>query len=531
MLLEEALAGNNSNYNDNNANPTATSGSISNMPLSPHDEALAILSFIRDELPAGGTAAEKRFVNLFLLIVNRVFGPWNIPPSEGSPGRSPLSPSNGGGRIRSPVTSPGGSIYSSPASSSPSGERDYRHAEGGWLSLSFSPSSQPQRAGNNNTPTSSSRTSLDGDPIVRLLRAPRRRTSNNAGTNNYYAPTLLDALSAETIHRPSVRFKFPLAGLSSIVMQPLADDWKVCFWNEFEREAAAQMAATASPTSRGGFGSLPGGSRGAQDGGSQEKKDEKPFGVIGKENATRILLRLLSGGPKDQLELRSYFQQTYQQQHQQQGQHHGSFANFGSPSPLKQRSHNGMMNLGYHTPNNRGNASNINEPNLELTMLEYYLFLFVRFPLANTFWEMQLRQRRVGNRTASPYGQRVYSHLFSSYLNYYLAQGRVYEVTRLGVGVDCFDGTSTASTADSMSTAVNSTTALDRTSELFLRLLIEFWIEGPNVTPTTKDAKANITQYLHVAMGSVCSVQRTLLHGTTGNLFETCTRVGLFVEC
>eukprot|EP00585_Thalassiosira_rotula_P008193 CAMPEP_0196144662 /NCGR_PEP_ID=MMETSP0910-20130528/17397_1 /TAXON_ID=49265 /ORGANISM="Thalassiosira rotula, Strain GSO102" /LENGTH=58 /DNA_ID=CAMNT_0041406377 /DNA_START=95 /DNA_END=268 /DNA_ORIENTATION=+ len=58
MLLEEALA---CNSNINAANPTQSpnAASPSSTTLSPHGEALAILSFIQDELPAGGTAAEK----------------------------------------------------------------------------------------------------------------------------------------------------------------------------------------------------------------------------------------------------------------------------------------------------------------------------------------------------------------------------------------------------------------------------------------------------------------------------------------
>jgi len=544
MLLEEALA---CNSNINAANPTQSpnAASPSSTTLSPHGEALAILSFIQDELPAGGTAAEKRFVNLFLLIVNRIFGQWNIATPEGSSSSSLLSPRNndggGGGVIRPPVTtSPGGSTYSSPgtpSSSSPSGgqqqqqqqQRDYHHAEGGWLGLPSSPPSQ--RSGNNNnnsnnnnrirTPSSSSSNSsrtaplsLDHDPIVRLLRAPRRqqqqqqqRNSYDAGyninnNNYYYEPTLLDALSAESIHRPSVRFKFPLAGLSIASRQPLSEDWKVCFWNEIEREAAKVAAATAAP--RGGFGSLQGGVVGGISGMqgrgiADEKTEEKPLGAVGKENATRILFRLLSGAPKDQLELKTHFEKTHRQRHPPQGQHHGAFGNFGSPTPLKQRSHGAMgtrmgNNLGHQMPpGDRGHASHCNEPSLELTMLEYYLFLFVRFPLANTSWESQwndhlARQRRSSNRLAPPFGQRVHSYLFSSYLNYFLPQGRGYDERMLGVGVDCFDRCRTIETVAS----------LDRTSELFLRLLIEFWIEGPNVAPTTHDA---IARYRRVSGG------------------------------
>ena len=41
--------------------------------LSPQDTALALLSFLRDELPADGIGAERRFVNMFLPILDRAF--------------------------------------------------------------------------------------------------------------------------------------------------------------------------------------------------------------------------------------------------------------------------------------------------------------------------------------------------------------------------------------------------------------------------------------------------------------------------
>ena len=56
MLLEEALAG---------------KGKGEQLP--PQDTALALLSFLRDELPAGGIGAERRFVNMFLPILDRAF--------------------------------------------------------------------------------------------------------------------------------------------------------------------------------------------------------------------------------------------------------------------------------------------------------------------------------------------------------------------------------------------------------------------------------------------------------------------------
>ena len=43
----------------------------------PAEAALALLAFLRDELPLGGTAAEARFLRLFPLLVSRIVGELN----------------------------------------------------------------------------------------------------------------------------------------------------------------------------------------------------------------------------------------------------------------------------------------------------------------------------------------------------------------------------------------------------------------------------------------------------------------------
>lgn len=505
MLLEEALA-------------VGGGGGVNDPLISPHDEALAILSFVRDELPAGGTQAEKRFVRLVPLIADRVFGAWNIgygaAGAGGSPGGGGASP---GARMTS--TSPGGSTYSSPigvgAGATAGGTggvagangRDYRHADGGWLGLASPPRGGYGHGGNGNggdnnsspSTASPSRTPppaqqqqqpLERDPIVRLLRAPPTRGGGE--------PTLIDALSAESSRRPSVQFTLPLAALMSAATGARTvpgaegdDGWTACLRDELEREAGEGGGGSADVT-----GLAPSG------------RTTTTWG--GKENANvaRILLHLLTAGPRDQLDLRSYAHRTCHQRPQQgPGPRHSPLK---PQSPLMNR-RIGNVNAGYRTPNNGGGGGiggahhHPDEgPSLALTMLEYYLFLFVRFPLANTVWAEQsedLRRRQtgyqrqqnqhVGMRRSSmppPYGQRVYSHLYSGYLNYYLGQGREYDTGRLGVGQNCFDHVAVVSD-DDPSSAVGPSS---RTSELFLRLIIELWIDsggsGGVTSSSTEDA-------------------------------------------
>ena len=507
MLLEEALAGG-SNRNNNSTTTTSTLKPT----LSPHDAALALLSFLRDELPAGGLSAEKRFVNLFPLIIDNVYGTWNAPVAVDDHSPTPTT--------RSPITSPGGSTYSSPSHTATAGsgggekKEYYRHLDGGWLSLFTSPI-QPQRNTNNNNtnnqrqrttnnPQQKSTTSLENDPIVRLLRAPNKKTPT---VTSYTPPTLIDVISVESTNRPSIKFKLPLSALDMII-PACVTDWGEVYWNaidDTQKNAANNNAAAARGNSGGGgFGGSPQQSSIA----AANEKKEVAIGKIGKENATRILLHLLlspggsvSASNTSQLELKMYFQSTYQQRGQKLlgngQQQQRSPTTYATPS--KPHLIGGMSPNTMSTPQTHGNnnSNHRGEPNVELTMLEYYLFLFVRFPLANSNWDVQLsdynRRRRMhgGMRVLLPYGQRVYAYLLSSYLNYYLSQGQVYEENKLSVGVDCFDGTTAVGNG-------NTQTAMERTSELFLRLIVEFWLEGANVALTTSES---LSRYRRIRAG------------------------------
>mmetsp|Transcript_35075 Transcript_35075/g.71642 ORF Transcript_35075/g.71642 Transcript_35075/m.71642 type:complete len:1018 (+) Transcript_35075:106-3159(+) len=475
MLLEEALSSGTSSSSSSTSNGNK---STSSPPLPPSDAALALLSFLRDELPAGGISAEKRFINLFSLIVDRAFGELNRPQPPSATAKS-LSSSPG------TVTSPGGSTYSSPASSpssklastyttttttSSSGQDElYQHADGGWLSLL----NTPKPTGSSSSTTSSlhhsqKTQSLDNDPIVKLLRAPKQSNNNNNDSYSQQQPTLLNALSAESIHRPQIKFKFPLGGLSPFFKE-LIQDWKMCYLQEVEiQNSAASMAARAGAGGRGGaFGAS---STAATTTATTIE------GMVGKENATKILYHLLLNGPNEQVELKTYFQSGGggggNNVLQQKNMNQLSSPRAAFITPMKQQQQ--QMNTPRTTSTT--NANN-NEPNLELTMLEYYLLIFLRFPLANQEWEVQLqdqlRRMRYGAATTA-YGQRVYSHLMSSYLKCYLPHGVYHRPDGGGVG-----GTTTQR-VDGGEGGV----PLDRTAELFLRLVIEFWVEGQVSPPT-----------------------------------------------
>ena len=571
MLLEEALS---SGGGGGGASSTAKS-SLSASPLPPSDAALALLSFLRDELPAGGISAEKRFVNLFPLIVDRAFGELNRPQppsssssstnnntnnnksSTGSGGSSSSSSPSSSGTI----TSPGGSTYSSPASSPSSklastyttttaaaNKEDrllYQHADGGWLALTNTP--KPTGA----TSSSSlhhhqqhqrSSLSLDNDPIVKLLRAPKTQQQQQHNNNDSYSqqqqqqPTLLNALSAETIHRPQIKFKLPLGGLSSVSFTDLIQDWKKCYLQEVEimvNNNAAMLASrggAGAGSSRGAFGSSSSTTT-ATTTTSAATTSDNIEGMIGKENATRILYHLLLNGPNEQVELKNYFQSgggdgnngggVLQQKNlnQQLGSPRAAFVTPMKQQQQQQHQQQQIINThrtAFHTTTTANNSNT--EPNMELTMLEYYLLIFLRFPLANQEWEIQLqdqlRRMRYGGSTTA-YGQRVYFHLMSSYMKYYLPHG-VYRPDGGGGGVV---GGSTQRVEGG-----GGGTPLDRTAELFLRLVIEFWVEGQVSPPTFSDGiqryRNGRSAFMSTSLSSTSSSSSSSLNPTLRDSLE-----------
>lgn len=485
MLLEEALSGG----GEANSSSSSSAGASSSTSLPPSDAALALLSFLRDELPAGGISAEKRFVNLFPLIIDRAFGELIRPQSRISPDGS-SSPAASGN-----ITSPGGSTYLSPAASpsptklasisasSPticSEDKSYQHAFGGWLTLTYAP--KPTGAASSSAPSSSPLLqqqqrveSLDNDPIVKLLRAP---TSKQISDDESYSqlmqqltqPSLLDALSSESIHRPQIKFKFPLAGLSSLFSDGLIQDWKKCYLQELDKANAMQATAhRGGAHHRGAFGSSSSSTATATSDATAASTIE---GLVGKENATKLLYLLLNG-PNEQVELKNYFQSggnVLQQKHLNQISSPQGAAFFTTPMKQQQQQMNTPRTMSFG-----GTPSSLNEPNIELTMLEYYFLIFLRFPLANSEWESQLqdqlRRMRYGS-AATAYGQRVYFHLMSSYMNFYLPHG-VYRPD---------SGSGNSGVTEGI--VERRTPPLDRTAELFLRLVIEFWVEGQMSPPT-----------------------------------------------
>lgn len=357
---------------------------FSSATISPAEAALALLSFVRYELPAGGSAAEARFLRLFPLLCRRLFGPLET-------------------------------------------KEPFRHEAGGWLSQQSrwdrpAPSTTSPAARISSSVHASKEKSVGNDPVVQLLAG--RSASSTTGDQ---LPTLIEAISAETEHRPGVRFAFPFQALPKPT-----------------QGAVLTMIKLA-------YAGIP--------------LDSPP-----RDNAKRLCGGLLRVHPKDQNELRFYQQKMAGKTQAQQ-------------RPLQLSP--GMVSSPVVSSSPKASAPDL-PPNVMLSMLEYYLITFVRYPLATPVSKYPPTQgtssstNRVGDhrsnrngasgygsgsyrRSVTPYGKVVYDQLFRGYLKHFLPHAK---------GRSPFLGF----------------TDLSRDSELFLRILIELWLDGECIVPKTEDA-------------------------------------------
>jgi hypothetical protein len=348
---------------------------LNNEKQAPAETALAMLSFVQIELSAGGAAAETRFFNLYGPLCDRIFGP----------------------------------ILST--------KDEFRHKDGGWLSMqnawNQNPSSVPSlreplshQIASHTHMTRSSTNSLDTDPVVKLLG-----TCGKPTVNEDPPPTLIEAIFNEARNRPAVGFRLPLHALPKATQ----DAWLALL-----------------EISMGG----------------------KPAQFSSSENQTRLLGSILRKPPGDQTELLVYRQNSARKRQVQ-------------PLQLSPRGFHSPMTKKQATPEKKDEEEH--PPNAMLSMLEYFLFLFVRYPLAASVpkappaYAMSSRSISVPvSRKKDAYGDSVYYHLFRRYMRHFLPYERE-------------EGRSIAFTESNLE------------SELFLRVIIALWLESQaRVTPTSK---------------------------------------------
>lgn len=482
----------------------------------PAEAALALLAFLRDELPLGGTAAEARFLRLFPLLVSRIVGElnaadhyrhepggwlgrkerWSSYGSGGGAGRSSAGRSPGGLR----GSSVGGGIGGSSASGRPAG-----------VSRTASVASSVNGSGSG---SGSAMSSLDNDPVVQLLigksgaGGPGGASGPIGQTSRMpRQPTLLDAISDESVHRPGVRFSFDFRALPRPTQMALVS-----------------LLLDAVPTT-----------------------NVRP-------NAARLWGSVLRVPAAEQADLRyalqrqlQVAQQKLQQQHRGGGavQRPGGFSPLGGASPTASASSGGAAIMGAAVLPLPADARAV----LSLSMLEYYLLYFVRFassgqssqtaapppasatndasstptttvagtpvtsrpststnsgtrthstPSASSSTPYNLGISGVNRHSYSsrgPYGEQVYLHLFQSYAKRYLPHMQPMMPPQ--------NLLSAAAAASSSSHGkrvprppVRSFADLERDAEFFLRLVLEIWLDGGAAgasAPRTADAMKRLS--------------------------------------
>jgi hypothetical protein len=414
----------------------------------PAEIALAMLSFIQSELPAGGPAAETRFLNLFLPLCECIFGPMNPP------------------------------------------DRVYRHKEGGWLSVqnqwprvtpstvATSSSTHPMTSSSHirqplksnahlSTSVTAFNDSLDSDPVVKLLGTAGKPPS----ISEPLPMTLIEAISKESENRPSVTFPLKFHSLPL----PLQDSWLALIKEESTMRTGNRVLSSLTTLKAS----------------------------ICSENDVCLLGRLLRKGPDEQNELQLFHQRKAIQTNnntqpdylgQQSKQQHQQYL-----SPINIRSNSNVASVSVSSVQGPtfGVMSSLKSvtdnmldlqdgsPDVMLSMLEYFLFVFLRFPLAlpergraapsssssipGVHVHRVATERTYGgppNHTRimrEPFGDTLYYHFFRRYMRHFLP----YE------------------TEDSCRSIAFVNDAQLRESALFLRICIAMWLESQSrLSPT-----------------------------------------------
>ena len=282
----------------------------------------------------------------------------------------------------------------------PISPKDHHHLIGGWLSKSMKwdrPRVLVKSSLGSGPRKYTQSTSIQSDPVVRLLGVASKATSSK----DKGPLTLIDAFAKEAEHRPNVRYKFPFLGLP----KSMQDDWL----------AMLQLAL-----------------------GGTAPHNHQPS-----ENSIRLMGSLFRVKLLDQKQLLVYQQSKVQKKDQRRPLQLNPIYSPRSPSP------------GMTLSSNKENEDV--PPDVLLSMLEYYLVMFIRYPLAAPETKSPTYSSR------QPYGESVYFELFQEYANYYIPR-------RIPQGT------------------FNGFTSLQRPSEIFVRTIIALWLEGQNQTTPTSEA-------------------------------------------
>ncbi|KAL7578344.1 hypothetical protein ACA910_012750 [Epithemia clementina (nom. ined.)] len=329
---------------------------LKNDKKNPAEVAQAMLSYVQLELTAGGTAAESRFFRLYQPLCDRIFGPLVLVQE-------------------SKVLEDG--------NHRPQRQR-YRHKDPGWLlerspwSLSLSSYNQGGSVSNSSLPPRSggvSNAKVESDPVVKLLG-----TAGKPVTLDPQAPTLIEAISAESVNRPGWGFPFPFDALPDATRK----SW-----------LATLEDSPATSATRQEF--------------------------VLTDNTKTLLTQLIRRGPLEQHDLVKFCRQksnNAQQVSMMKLSPRGFHSPMGTQSTVTQSPAQKV-----HDESKKDDS---NSPNVVLGMLEHFLFLFLNFPLAKPTPKPLPAPQGFASSSSSiqypkqTYGDIVYNFLFRRYLRHFL---------------------------------------------------------------------------------------------------------------
>lgn len=292
----------------------------------------------------------------------------------------------------------------------------YRHELGGWMSRTTKweqPStslSSPQNSFARPVPAQQ-QISIRSDPVVKLLGISTPATP----AKGQVPLTLIGAFAKEAEHRPDVWYRFPFPGLPKSMQQD---------WLSLVQLALGGVALGDRPVS---------------------------------ENSVELMGSLFRVKPLEQAQLIQYQQAKAHQNDQRRPlQLHPLY-----PQSTNSPSASSMM----PSPT----TEKATPPNVLLSMLEYYLLVFIRYPLAAPEVKAATPNAAprmpgtitIPSRKIEPYGDSVYCELFQQYLCYYIPS-RVPQGSFSGFG--------------------------NSPSHLFVRIIIAIWLEGLNQLTSTAKA-------------------------------------------
>ena len=336
-------------------------------------------------------------------------------------------------------------------------ENQYRHQVGGWLSrqarwnvvapraTSDSFTGGPFGAAASHGAIHMTQGTLSMDPVIQLLSPPkadRARTGSlrarlvtsprqaAAGQQGLAPdqPTLISLLSIETHTRPVLQYEFPFCALPTTSQRVIM---------ELIKSACTDGSAEGSC-------------------------------VEGTDNEISLYGSLLQVKPVDQSEIVELFKLAHFGIQPTKAQHSAIFSPRswqGDLSPQLQPQQQTEQDLQLLI------QKKASETMLMLSGWEMYFFFSLRFPFAKPLPQKSTAQPVRGHSLRSPspgtiastarepYGDTVYSQLFKLYVDYYLPHGTI-----------AADG--------------EITTAFHSNSELFVRLVADFWMNGQNLPLT-----------------------------------------------